>query len=205
MERYAVRYSDSTVAVKDWWTQDWQQLPRYRMDLEGEQEQPLNLQWAGSVSTVRQYLQGKGWTEPLPLSVQTALRWLLPSPRLQDLPILPEPHNGRYETLCLVLRGSAVTTDEEQFVLRLWPTHVSLGPAGSPLWVGSVTLQRIRHLPLLHFPSTVAEYGRPLSVLSAMVKDTPQKTVHRQPGDRDRARAWAGDVLLLRPDAPGKR
>jgi undecaprenyl-diphosphatase len=203
MDRYAVRYSVQMMPAEDWWTRDWRRIPPYRMDHEGEREQPLNLQWAGSLPAVRRYLLAKGWTDPLPLSVRTALRWLLPSPRLKDLPILPQLHNGRYESLCLVLRGNARTTEGDQIVLRLWPTSVRLNPWGSPLWAGNVTLQHIRHLPLVRFPATVAEYERPLSVLSAMVTDTQSKAVRRQPADRTLGRDWPGDVLLLRQDAPG--
>jgi len=201
LQRYAVRYAVEAMPISEWWTQNWEAFPDYRLDLGGEQEQPLNLQWAGSISDVRQYLQSKGWCDPLPLSVATALHWMLPAPQLSDLPVLPLLHSGRHEMLRMVFRGAPERREGEQMVLRLWPTNVRLAPSGLPLWVGNVTLQHIRVLPLLRFPATASEYDRPLTVFSAMVTDPASGPPARQPGHQSQQREAGGAVLLLRQDA----
>lgn len=198
MLRYAVRDTVVTMPEEAWWTGDWRRIPSHRIDMEGEQEQPLNLQWAGSLPEARQYLQDRGWTSPLPLSLRSALRWLLREPRLQDLPILPQLHNGRHESLCLVLRDRTRVPDSEQIVLRLWPTPVVLGPSQCPLWVGNVTVQHIRHLPLVRFPATEQDVERPLSVFAAMAADAPSRLVHSAATDHRRSPAWSGRILLRR-------
>lgn len=204
VERYAVRDPVEHTLAADWWAQAWREMPPYRLDLEGDEEQPLNLQVAGTRPAVRHALLAKGWTEPLALSAQTALRWLLPAPPLKDLPILPQPHNGRYESLRLVLRGRTGMVEGEQLVLRLWTTSVQLDPDRVPLWVGTVTRQRLRHLPLMRFPTTVAEYEQPLAVLAEMVVDLQSKRVFRPLARPVAGGKWSGDVLLIRLGAPDR-
>lgn len=45
---YAPRYTIQTIALATWLTDGWRDLPAYRIDLVGEREQPLTIQWVGS-------------------------------------------------------------------------------------------------------------------------------------------------------------
>lgn len=37
------------IAERDWWADAWQTLPAWRIDIEGQYEQPMTVQWAGSL------------------------------------------------------------------------------------------------------------------------------------------------------------
>jgi len=175
LDRYAVQRPTTTLSMSDWWDKGWRSLPSWRLDLAGEREQPLNVQWAGQLDSIRRHLKARGWHSPLTLNGRTALRWLLPGPTLQQLPVLPKLHDGRYEALLLVRRMEA----GRQIVLRLWPTAIRLNPGAAPLWVGTVAAQRMEHLPLVSFPRLAGGYGESIQILESSLVSFQSKVVPR--------------------------
>ena len=156
--RYAIRQPVQIMGREDWWVQGWKQLPAYRLDLEGEYEQPLNIQWAGGMAEIRKLLAAQGWREPVPLNPRTALRYLMPSPTLTDLPLLPQLHDGRYESL-LMIRKTDVS-NRKLLVLHLWSTRVRLDPDQTPVWIGTLAWLGLDRLPLLAFPVNADDYDQ---------------------------------------------
>jgi membrane protein DedA with SNARE-associated domain/membrane-associated phospholipid phosphatase len=150
--RYAIRQPVQIMGREDWWVQGWKQLPAYRLDLEGEYEQPLNVQWAGELAEIRKFLTGRGWREPVPLNGHTVLRYLMPSPVLTELPLLPQLHDGRYESL-LMVREPGVSNGK-LLVLHIWSTTVRLDPDQTPVWIGTLAWLDLERYPLLAFPVT---------------------------------------------------
>lgn len=186
LQRYAPRYVVRMLDQNDWWTQQWQGLPAYRIDFGGRPEQPLTVQWAGSLPMLRAHLEAQGWHAPAPLNVAGVLNWLSPTPAIGKLPILPQVHDGRQEALVLVHEGVVIdprpgavigqhpgaVTDprgvmtgprpgagavaDRYLVLRLWPSDVKLGTSRQNLWVGNVTSVRMKH-PLPLFTVPLGE------------------------------------------------
>ncbi|QQS54376.1 MAG: VTT domain-containing protein [Candidatus Competibacteraceae bacterium] len=117
LERYAVRHPVMVMPAPEWWREDGRSLPVWRRDLQGEREQPLNVRWAGDLGSVRQHLLSRGWHEPPALSASTALHWFLPKPALEQLPVLPQLHNGQYESLLLTQERPGETHPAEQWIL----------------------------------------------------------------------------------------
>jgi len=105
LQRYAIQKGIHRLPAEAWWREDWRQIPAYRLDLGGEREQPLTLQWAGNLQNVKAELQARGWRTPESLSWRTALHWLQPSPELSALPLLPRLQQGRFESLQMVYNG----------------------------------------------------------------------------------------------------
>lgn len=199
--RYAPRLSVRQMDGRVWRDAGWQTLPAYRVDLQGDMEQPLNIQWAGELGSLRKELASRGWRQPLTLSPRTALRWLSPHPSLAELPIIPQLHDGRREALVLVFSGDSQTRPDESLVLRLWPTDVMIG-ARMPVWVGTIAWQRVERLPLVSFPSDAGGYDDALRRLSATTGGAQWIIVQRhldtpvEPGENDAS--WAGETLLVR-------
>lgn len=197
LTRYALQHHQQPLAQATWWTSDWQQLPAYRIDLKGEREQPLNIQFTGKLKTLRAKLQAQGWQEPIPVTVRTAMYWFAPDASLATVPVLPQIHNGRRESLLLVL-----TVDTQQLVLRLWSSSTQLTPGDRPLWLGTITDLRLQCLPLLCFPRSGTHYDESLLALEDMISDTEQRRVQRKvqyaiDNNTDIAH-WKGLILLLR-------
>ena len=195
IDRYAVRHTSEQLPLAQWWNSAWAILPVYRIDLEGEQKQPLNIQWAGNIETIRRQLLSKGWREPPALNWRTALLWLSPEPALKQLPLLPRLHDGFHESLRLVHAvGSA---SDKHLVLRLWSAAVTLQPGNTPLWIGSVDWQRVQHLPLISVPRFAARYDEALAVIPLLLGEPHWKLVRRTTDERGPNNAWAGNVLLV--------
>lgn len=181
-----------SVPVAVWWEAAWQQLPAHRQGREGEAKQPLNLQWAGELSQLRQTLQHAGWHPPLELTPRTALRWLLPDPTLDDLPTLPQWHANQPAALALVYDGDAAHHGT-RLILRVWPSGVVA--SGGPIWLGSVTWQRLERLPLLRFPRDAGGEDQALARLRPALTHLHGRLVRRQG-------RGAGATLLVTRDDP---
>jgi len=217
LQRFAPRgVAVRHVALEAWWRGDWRALPPFRKDLEGGAEQPLDVQWAGSLDFIRERLRAAGWREPPRLTADSAMRWLLPAPDLASLPLLPLLHDGKPEALAMVRPmsdGGASRTapggdapggqPSEESVLRLWDSGIVTDPGGAPLWVGSVSLQRPRSILFLTVPHSVPAYEAPLRLLERTLSGVGTRLVSRPTGVEKREARWRGDVLLIRADHPG--
>lgn len=135
----------------DWWEQAWRQLPGTRLDTRHRLNHPLNLQYLGTPEELTTALSGQGWRPAERLAWGNLLKLLSPSLPLDQLPVLPQVHDGRHEVLSL----DKALGDGPRLVLRLWPADVRLQPGNHPLWLGNVSIQRQeRVLELLNFPRT---------------------------------------------------
>jgi membrane protein DedA with SNARE-associated domain/membrane-associated phospholipid phosphatase len=201
LERYAPRPVVLQQDANSWWQDDWRGLPAYRRDLEGEYEQPLNLQWSGDLDALGEQLRAAGWRDPVALKASTALRWLQPKPALADLPILPQVHNGRHEALLMVgppAQQRAAIAENQQLLLRLWNSGIVLEPGDDPLWIGNVTLQQQQQFLLLRLPVTLPQYDLPRQILMQSLDGIEQREVRRSLETMQKDRRWDGGVLLLR-------
>ncbi|MHB1077646.1 bifunctional DedA family/phosphatase PAP2 family protein [Thiobacillus sp.] len=197
--RYAPRVEMRAMDASTWWATDWSSLPAWRVDLEGEYEQPIVFQWAGPPSHLKQVLLAHGWHEPISLTAGNWLMWLdMKRPAIQ-LPVLPNGHNGRNEVQTLVrdVKGAA----SQRLVLRLWSTRFQLTGSGQPIWMGTVVRETIAH-PLGWFalPRADERYDEPRDVLHQSLEDLSSKLAQRS--DRvlstDESQTWDGKVLLAR-------
>ena len=163
--RYKQQHAIAQMEIAGWIAGDWKQLPRYRIDLSGEKEQVLNLQYVGKLVELQASLEQAGWIKPLPLTPASSLHWLMKKPVIQNLPILPQVNNGRHETLLLIhpLPGTATNF----MALRFWPGDVILDDS-KPLWTGALTTMNIhKYLQLIHIPRTIATIS-PTPLLPAL-------------------------------------
>lgn len=195
VERYAVNRVMPTMMAGDWWSSGWQRLPARRIDLTGEIEEPLTVQWAGDLPAIRQDLQDKGWRLPATWTSSNALGWLIATTRPVELPVTPHLSSGRLPSLTLVLQDSAAP-DDSRFVLRLWDADVELVDRNpSPVWIGSVVKERVaRPLSLFTIAWAQADANTPRDTMAQMLRSGRVAT---RP-DSDAGADWDGGVLLLR-------
>ncbi len=191
LAHYQPRYPLTTLSAAAWWHTDWRTLPSHRLDLEGEREQTLSVQWAGELADIRPWLEQQGWHAPPPLTPASALQWLRPEPPVVELPLLPQVHHGRHEYLLLV----RPTPDDERFwSLRLWNADHVISPQQLPLWLGTVTAVHSQQLiPWITTPVTGAENLSVLEDSLAGQNDWEWRRVKRLPSDS------LTSVILIRP------
>lgn len=187
--RYTYRPQRETTLVPDWHADGWRGLASARSELNGEAEEPLSVQWAGTADEVGAVLRQAGWRMPAPLRVKTALLWLLPNTKIEDLAVLPKLNYGAAPALSFV----KVLSANERIVLRLWPSadlvnRDGVGPP-RPLWVGMATIERLRHpVGLSTLTTTNGDFSTPLGRLARDVR------AHRGSAQ---LRDWQGRVVLL--------
>ncbi|MFV1973810.1 MAG: VTT domain-containing protein, partial [Thiohalobacterales bacterium] len=152
LEYFARPVDTRTLTLAEWQAQGWRALPVYRIDIEGLNEQPMNIQWAGSLRYLEQLLAAQGWQPAPPIGASSLMNWLVSEPDIAKLPILPQVHDGQHHELLQVFRRDGM---ERLTVLRLWPANVEISDSGMPLWLGTVSYLKIDHsIPLITSLST---------------------------------------------------
>ncbi|HHH39751.1 MAG TPA: phosphatase PAP2 family protein, partial [Sedimenticola sp.] len=161
LARYAPLVEQRLMAESRWWGGGWAELPRVRLDTR-RRNQPLNIQYAGSLEEARALLAPAGWRPAERLEWGNLLKLLSPDLPLQQLPVLPQVHDGRHDSLAL----EKPLPGDRRAVLRLWSSRVTLTPSRRPLWLGSVGEQRqVRLLGLLTFAATDDRFQASLDLL----------------------------------------
>jgi membrane protein DedA with SNARE-associated domain/membrane-associated phospholipid phosphatase len=196
---YTPRQNVQSMPLAKWLADGWRELPAWRIDMEGEWEQPLTIQWAGSPEDLAQYLLTKGWQSPPSLNLKSFLGMFSPDTPIEKLPILPRLHNGQVDRLRLVHRLKG-----QRWVMRLWSADVKIAGNNTPLFVGTIEVQHRRHLTwLITAAMDTSEYDRPLEALEQDLHDRfAMKLVNRrsnifQVSREDHRMRWRGRVLLL--------
>ncbi len=189
---YVPQATERRLAGAEWWRVGWRQLPAYRNDLTGRQASPLTLQWAGPESRIVGGLEELGWQTPVRTGTDL-LHWFNSEATAEEIPVLPQVHQGRHETMRLV---RATDEPDRLQVLRLWPSGIILETqhGAQPLWLGNMTyLRSTRTLGLSTLRTETGGTVPPPQLtanLDAAVWDT--REVPRQP-------SHAGPLTLIRP------
>jgi undecaprenyl-diphosphatase len=192
--RYAVELPVEQMTLEHWQEGGWATLPARRVDLFGLYEDPFVLQWVGSLDPLKTELSTHGWTAPVPWTFRTALEWLSPQASPASLPVLPRLNNGLSEKLVMIRTGGSMPTSE-RLVLRLWRSNVIVvdGTRSLPLWIGTVSTERIKNVvSLAAFPMNAPGVGPPLHSLSLAL---PSARMAQRPAFATDL-PWKGFVLL---------
>ncbi len=202
LAHYSPQVEIHRITLSTWRTIGWAQLPVYRMDIEGRNEQPMNFQWAGSLESLATKLQQQGWQPTPPLSPLNAMNWLAPEPGITSLPILPQINDGQHQQLSLVAPHTA--EDDHLMVVRLWPSDREILPAHQPVWVGNVVyLYPERELPLISYLRTEADFETPLNHLEGALSHVDQVRLARRIRQSASTQIQWGGHVLLAWEAPG--
>lgn len=141
--RYLPDNTPASLDVTAWKTGAGPLIPAQRIDLAGEHEEPLVLQWLGTSEALAQRLRAAGWSAPPSWGLATAAGFLRPATRINELPVLPTLHNGRAPVVTLV-RAVSFTPDS-RWVLRVWPAGYEDTRDGIPLLLASVIQEQALH------------------------------------------------------------
>ncbi len=143
-------------------------LPAWRDDLRALHRHPLNLHYRGGLTQLESALAARGWRRPVGLADGGWLRWLSSAPAI-DLPVLPQVHDGRNETLLLVREGE---TDDALWALRLWESGMN------GIWIGNISALRVRAAPGIRVLRTEGRFDEALGVLPSMEGFRMKSVVH---------------------------
>ncbi|MEO9530856.1 VTT domain-containing protein [Roseibium sp.] len=153
--------SDKEVLTGSGWLEGaWQALPARRIELNGDREEPLVVQYSGSLDGFAGTAEKAGWQRPPKWSLSTAGGFVEGKTPPDSLPILPRSQNGRQPDLVLIRKDEA----GGRWVLRLWPSRYQILETGRlrALYLGSVVHEDILR-PMGEFsgPSTDLQVPHP--------------------------------------------
>lgn len=196
---YAPRHQKPSMSFAAWQAGGWRDLPPWRIDMAGDREQPLTIQWAGSSDILAAYLEHKGWNPPPPLTLKRFLGLFASGTPLGALPVLPRLHDGRTEALRLVY-----TDGDVRCVLRLWSAGIKLTGGDGPLFIGTLEPERRRSLAgLITLARDGGGYDEPLDAMmqtldGAFTVRRVYRTVPKTQAGREPAHLqWDGAILLI--------
>ena len=196
LAHYSPQVEIHRITLSTWKTLGWEQLPVYRLDIEGRNEQPMNFQWAGSLDTLQARLQQQGWKPGPTVTPLNAMNWLAPEPEITSLPILPQVNDGQHQQLILVAPHTA--EDNHLIAVRLWPSDRELLPGQQPVWIGNVVHLYIeQQVPLISYLRTGADFETPLNHLEeALGRAAHVRLELRTRQSVSTQIQWGGNVLL---------
>ncbi len=196
---YAPQHKVQFMPTAKWQADGWRNLPAWRIDMAGEREQPLTIQWNGSIKVLSRYLMNKGWIRPPSLTTKSLLEMFASTTPIEELPVLPRIHDGRTESLHL-----AYTDGDMRFILRLWLSDTTIGRDNLPVFLGTVEQQRRRSLVgLMTMARDSGEYDRSLKAMENMLGNgfdvrRVHRTDHETQTEHEQHRLrWHGEVLLV--------
>ena len=144
LKLYARRMTSFAMSEVEWRQTGWRELPAYRVDLVGEHEDPIILQWSGSVGSLRSALVAYGWQSAVSLDLATASAYLKSDTPPIGLPVLPSLNDGRPPVATFVRAG---TTSNDRDILHVWSSTLVLGDRGdTPVLVVEIVRDHISHL-----------------------------------------------------------
>lgn|GEM_PF-123213 len=194
---YSLRKETKYTTFERWNTNDWSNLPVWRVDMGGEREQPLNFQFAGEKSRLRDYLLSKGWEKPSPIDFKSLLETLSSKTSLQKLPVFPYLNSGEVESLKLVHYNGDMRT-----VFRMWDSDTNITPDNITIYAGMVENQQLHNFSwLLNLPKDTRSYDDSLQFLKNDLTDhynfkTVKRTFYDGYQDNNKIR-WKGHILLI--------
>lgn len=198
---YAPRPGAIALGEGEWRDEGWRRLPGRRIDLVGNVDEPLQLQWAGPPDRLAAALIAEGWQMPPSWSVASAAGFIYGQTSAAYLPVLPRLHRGRAPILTLI-RADASRPEAERQVLRLWPTvyRVEAGNVRVRLFLGAILTERVvRPLGQLSLPRLEGEKVASAETLLARLPGAIEvKRTQRppKPGASPRITVLAGGVAM---------
>nr|WP_155132750.1 bifunctional DedA family/phosphatase PAP2 family protein [Pseudovibrio flavus] len=134
---YRVRSGLLVMGYVQWRRTGWQNIPAKRINLIGEFEEDIVLQWSGTPDELQALMEKEGWRVAKDWSVPSAIGYLTGETPAIDLPPVPQTNLGRLPTLTMVMEGDI---DHRQ-VFWLWKSRYQLAAddgAVEPLYTGTV-------------------------------------------------------------------
>lgn len=199
--RYTPIWNQQNATINAWWNAPLNYAPLYRNDRFGKPFQPFNIQWQGSLKSIKQTLQKSGWQPVLSQKkIQQTLKRFASTDAQYHLPIFSLLYRDKPPVIFFIKR----TPKKNRVIeIRLWESGVYLQPSNQPLWIGAadilippkklLSLKEHSHISLQGagglntiFASTTQFERKFITIPASQIPDTIQKL------------DWDGKILLIR-------
>ncbi len=200
LEYHSIHHTTVALTTENWWNKNDNPVPTLRDGRLGNPADPLNIQWHGSLISIKEHLEKKGWENHSSL---LDFAGLLERESLQDperrLPLLPQLFHQRAPVLLMTKRNKANQFDA---VLYLWESDTALTNSQTPLWVGtlkkyepheerfSLSLTKIKPKTLSDVLPLLAENASPFKTTLIFLPDEKRSQLPQE-------WKWDGKILQL--------
>ncbi len=139
-----------------WWKGQGATQGLYRTGALKHQATIFDIQWLGSLKSIQNALENKGWTVIPKLSFKSGVLLLADNPAPLHFPVMPKFHRDRLPVIAV----AKPLTHNYRLVLQIWQSDYKTEQNES-LWVGTLRLEVASHpLPLttLYLESPIQNY-----------------------------------------------
>jgi membrane protein DedA with SNARE-associated domain len=178
-----------------WWKQQQPILPLYSTNRIGTNTGLLNIQYVGSIGTLKSELVKNGWQEQ-PSSLFYSLLLRASGHRLlNELPFMAELYQHTKPVLMMT------KTAKPLVVVRFWRSNYHLKDAHEPIWLGSIMIVKIKP------PSSLPENDKQLitinnDFLAALRKLEYQRRPVENGVLNTIKKRQAAEILIIREPSP---
>ncbi len=187
------------ITENDWWQKLNPVIPTVRHNRLGNPADPLNIEWYGSLESIKQQLENKGWESHYStFNFQGFFDRLSLQDSDRRLPLLPQLYHNRPPALLMTKMNDQNRYD---VVLYLWQSDIDLIDHESSLWLGTLLEYEDPHQAILH--PTKEPKSTFKDVLPLLIHDLQnEKTTTIQLFQSERTSAphlkhWDGKILQI--------
>lgn len=191
LKRFRPPLSAETITHSQWRDGLWKSLPARRLDIQNYPAEPLQIQFAGTLSDLESALSANGWHRAAPFSIGSFITTLKPDAAINDVPILPRVHSHNDSESIW-----AKTENDSQWVLYIWPTHFELAPSEN-LFLGTIEKQRANTLGYFTIRQSTTTGDAAVDYFKTQVSGLGARVVERPLTDVVHNENWRGTTLLL--------
>ena len=196
LHNYKPYWPSYTVHSNSWWQNPFRKLPVYRTNRFGQPAEPFNIQWAGTLPTIKASLLKDDWKiYQRPKSLKDRLQRLGSLNPEYHMPILPRLYRNLAPKIIFIKHIAGQNSEIE---IRLWQSGVKLAPNGMPVWLGNMTYH---HGPtaLLAIKADQQDTFSTKGIMSQLNKDLQSWQQKRlQAPVKIISRPWDGSVTLIK-------
>jgi membrane protein DedA with SNARE-associated domain/membrane-associated phospholipid phosphatase len=184
----------------DWWQKTNDLIPTIRHNRLSNPIDPLNIEWQGSLPSIKKHLENQGWKSH---SSELELTGFLERLSLQEsdrrLPLLPQLYHNHAPALLMTKLNQK---NRYEWVLYLWASDIQFIDSPTPLWIGTLKKYENPHEKLFHL-SAKDNSASNVDALPAVLDNTHilKTTIVISPAEKhantQRPLQWNGKILQL--------
>lgn len=132
---YRPKHQEHLVDENAWWSQQEPILPLYSTSRIGKRNGVFNIQYAGSLETLKQKLIQYGWKTQSNSLFNSLVQRAEGQGAARQLPIITQLHLNKRPVINMVYYAKP---NHKLFILRLWRSNYNLSSTLTPVWLGNI-------------------------------------------------------------------
>ncbi|MBI2785118.1 MAG: VTT domain-containing protein [Legionella longbeachae] len=154
-------HKEFSLSSETWWQQKQPILPIYQMSRVGKRISLLNIQFAGNLESLQNFLVAHGWKSHTDSFFTNLLMLINKQPNSVKLPLFTQLYESKAPMLIMTYSDMQ---SQLTFELRIWKSNYNLTDINKPLWIGSVH-PSASALKQIKIPGNISRLLNPISYM----------------------------------------